>query len=123
MKGCDLTEYCPWLPFVWMCEVWRMFCVCLTFVWCLSVCNAKERSSFSFTVWDGRAVTFDDLEEHTGISEETHRRFFHIYVEFGSTSFFQKYVQLPSDNDIESSSKEYFVAGLPGKFVLNMVLY
>lgn len=71
----------------------------------------------------GRAVTFDDLEEHTGISEETHRRFFHIYVEFGSTSFFQKYVQLPSDNDIESSSKEYFVAGLPGKFVLNMVLY
>ena len=49
----------------------------------------------------GRAVTFDDLEEHTGISEETHRRFFHI-VEFGSTSSFQKYVQLPSDNDIES---------------------
>jgi len=54
MKGCDLTVYCPWLPFVWMCEVWRMFCVCLTCVWCLSVCNAKERSSFSFTVWDGK---------------------------------------------------------------------
>ena len=54
VKGYDLTVYCPWLPFVWMCEVWRMFCVCLTFVWCLSVCNANERSSFSFTVWDGR---------------------------------------------------------------------
>jgi len=54
MKGCDLTVYCPWLPFVWMCEVWRMFCVCLTFVWCLYVCNAKERSSFSFTVWDDK---------------------------------------------------------------------
>ena len=25
---------------------------CLTFVWCLSVCNAKERRSFSFRVWD-----------------------------------------------------------------------
>jgi len=69
-----------------------------------------------------RAVTFDDLEEHTGISEETHRRFFHIYVEFGSTSLFQKYVQSPSDNDIESSSREYFVAGLPGKFVLNGII-
>ena len=66
----------------------------------------------------GRAVTFDELEEHTGESEETHRRFFHVYIEFGSTIFFEKYVRIPSDDDIESSSREYVVAGRPGKFVL-----
>ncbi len=45
MKGCDLIVHCPCLSFVWMmCE----------FVSRLSVCNAKERSSSSFTVWDGK---------------------------------------------------------------------
>ncbi len=66
----------------------------------------------------GRAVTFDELEEQTGVSGETHRRFFHVYIEFGRTIFFEKYVQVPSDDDIESSSREYLVAGLAGKFVL-----
>jgi hypothetical protein len=28
----------------------------------------------------GRGWTFDDLEESTGISEESHRRFFHLSV-------------------------------------------
>jgi len=62
----------------------------------------------------GRGVTFDDLEEHTRFSKETHRRFFYIdmYVEFGSTFLFEKYVKLPSDDDIESyplRSSQFFL--------------
>ena len=71
----------------------------------------------------GRAITFDELEEHTGVSEETHRKFFHVYIEFGSTIFYDKYVRIPSDDDIESSSREYLVAGLPGKFVICQRIY
>jgi hypothetical protein len=31
----------------------------------------------------GRGWTFDDLEENTGIGEETFRRFFHKFIDFG----------------------------------------
>lgn len=29
----------------------------------------------------GRGWSFDDLEEATGISQEVHRRFFHLFIE------------------------------------------
>jgi hypothetical protein len=35
----------------------------------------------------GRGWTFDDLEESTAIHEETHRVFFHLFVEWGSPSY------------------------------------
>ena len=38
----------------------------------------------------GRGFTFDDCEECTNISEETHRRFFHSFIMFGSTVLYRK---------------------------------
>ena len=32
----------------------------------------------------GRACTFDDLEELSNIGAETHRRFFHVFVQHGA---------------------------------------
>lgn len=36
----------------------------------------------------GRGLAFDDLEEHTATSEETHRQFFHCFVRHGETVLF-----------------------------------
>jgi NTP pyrophosphatase (non-canonical NTP hydrolase) len=44
----------------------------------------------------GRGLTFDDLEEYTAIHEETHRQFFHVFIEFGSTVLFEEFVKMPS---------------------------
>jgi hypothetical protein len=35
--------------------------------------------------------TFDDIEENTGISQETHRQFFHAFIEVRSTILYKKY--------------------------------
>jgi Plant transposon protein len=43
----------------------------------------------------GRGSTFDDLEESTSISEETHRRFFHCFIYWGSTVLYNTYVKFP----------------------------
>jgi hypothetical protein len=40
----------------------------------------------------GRGWTFDDLDEITGVDEETHRQFFHCFIQFGSTWLFDQYV-------------------------------
>jgi hypothetical protein len=42
----------------------------------------------------GRGWTFDDLEENTGIGEETFRRFFHKFIDFGSTVSHNEFVNL-----------------------------
>ena len=63
----------------------------------------------------GRGWTFDDLEEATGVSQETHRVFFHEFVAAGRAHLYPKYVKAPSTAtefaDIMSEFKE---AGMPG---------
>jgi hypothetical protein len=44
----------------------------------------------------GRGWTFDCIEEATAISEETHRQFFHRFIEYGSTILFDRYVVTPT---------------------------
>jgi DDE superfamily endonuclease len=61
----------------------------------------------------GRGWTFDDLQEATGIDAETHRKFFHTFVKFGSTILFDRYVRMPTNKE-EAVSPEYHQAGLPG---------
>ena len=62
----------------------------------------------------GCGWTLDDLEEQTMISQETHRRFIHLYLSWGSTVFYQKQVNLPTSEGIVESSYEYSIAGFPG---------
>ena len=56
----------------------------------------------------GRGWCFDDLEEQTCISEETHRRFMHVYLFWGSTTLYEKYVITPKDGEeAKSWAEEY----------------
>ena len=48
--------------------------------------------------YTGRGWTFNDLEEATAISEETHRQFYHAFIQVGSTILFKKYVIEPINN-------------------------
>ena len=63
----------------------------------------------------GHGFTFDDCGENTAISEETHRRFFHVFIEFGSTVLFDKHVIAPANAESASTHQREFVeAGMPG---------
>ncbi len=62
----------------------------------------------------GRGWSFDDLEEVTGISEETHRKFLHLFLIWGSSYFFDKYVIAYDGDELQQNSKEYEMAGFAG---------
>jgi Plant transposon protein len=55
------------------------------------------------------------LEESTGISEESHRRFFHLFVKACKENLYPKYVVEPSTaEEIADSMKEFSDAGFNG---------
>jgi hypothetical protein len=60
----------------------------------------------------GVTPTPGDLLEATGIDAETHRQFFHKFIEFGSTLLYNKHVIIPSSE--EARSPEHEQGGLPG---------
>ena len=63
----------------------------------------------------GRGLTFDDIEEGTFVGQETHRQFFHTFVEYGSTKLYKKYVIDYKNNEtISSDRNDYALAGFPG---------
>ena len=60
----------------------------------------------------GRGWTFDDLEECTGISEETHRIFFHKFVRECRIRLGAKFIVAPeTDEDIADCMAEFTEAG------------
>ena len=63
----------------------------------------------------GRGWTFDDIEESTAISEETHRQFFHIFIDYCSNNLFNKHVIMPSTADeARTHIHDFAIGGLPG---------
>jgi len=63
----------------------------------------------------GRGLTFDDLEEYTAINEETHRQFFHRFVEHGQTVLFPLHVRPPRNAaEYETHRAEFTRGGLWG---------
>jgi hypothetical protein len=63
----------------------------------------------------GRGLTFDDLEEYTAIGEETHRQFFHIFIEYGEKTLYPEYVVMPrTAAEFQQHQFEYDVGGLTG---------
>ena len=61
-------------------------------------------------------MTFDDLEECTGISEDVHRCFFHVFINFGLTKLYKEYVIAPNESNQEylTHQHEYNLAGCHG---------
>lgn len=65
----------------------------------------------------GRGWTFDDLEESTGISEESHRLFFHKFVALCRKHLAPRYIQLPkTEDEIRDCMSEFTEAGSTSKF-------
>jgi hypothetical protein len=63
----------------------------------------------------GRGWTFDDVEEATLIDEETHRQFFHCFIDYCSTTLYKRYVISPSSpEDAASHMHEMEQAGCHG---------
>ncbi|CAB9517408.1 Plant transposon protein [Seminavis robusta] len=63
----------------------------------------------------GRGLTFDDLEEYTAINEETHRQFFHAFIDYGSKVLFPLYVTMPTTaQEYLSHQREFNIGCLPG---------
>lgn len=63
----------------------------------------------------GRGLTFDDLEEYTAISEETHRQFFHRFIEYGEKVLYPEYVIMPQTAaEYETHQREFTTGGLWG---------
>ena len=63
----------------------------------------------------GGGWTFDDIEESTGIDEETHRQFFHCFIKVESSHLFKKYILEPVTlNDAHNHMREMQIAGFPG---------
>ena len=63
----------------------------------------------------GRGWTFDDLQENTGIGIETIWTFFLRFIEFGSTTLYNKYVVSPTTtSELRDCETEFKMAGFPG---------
>jgi hypothetical protein len=63
----------------------------------------------------GRGWTFDDCEESTAIDSDVHRSFFHVFIKFGSTVLYKKWVPTPVNlPEALLNMKEYTEAGFPG---------
>ena len=63
----------------------------------------------------GRGWTFDDIEEATAIGKETHRIFFHRFIDYGSKVLFDRYVIFPTTAaEARTHMHEYNIAGFPG---------
>jgi len=63
----------------------------------------------------GRGWTFDDCEESTAIDSDVHRSFFRVFIKFGSTVLYKKWVLTPVNlPEALSNMKDYSEAGFPG---------
>ena len=63
----------------------------------------------------GRGWTFDDIEEATCISLETHRQFFHIFIAFGRNFLYPLYVVAPMNREeAQEHLNEMAQAGMNG---------
>lgn len=63
----------------------------------------------------GRGWTFDDCAENTAISSEVIRNFFHVFIQYGATELYQRYVNAPACSaEASSHMHEYEAAGFPG---------
>jgi len=82
--------------------------------------NKQENYPISLLVltalrYMGRGWTLDDLQENTAVSRETIRIFFLKFIEFGSTSLYNKFVNAPNNLEaLRDCEHEYSMAGFAG---------
>lgn len=63
----------------------------------------------------GRGVHFDDLEEATNLSRETHRKYFLRFIRVYKQVVFPAVVHPPAGDDLAEELRQSELAGVPGK--------
>jgi hypothetical protein len=68
--------------------------------WCGRDCTGSPSTSIELLILGvlrilSRDLKFDDVSEYTGISIETHRQFFHVFMVYGSTTLYNRYIKIP----------------------------
>jgi len=109
------------LPYNNYLELVDMCCVDYRFdTWCGVKKNNKKSSPIELLVlgslqYLGRGFTFDDIEECSAISTEVHRRFFHVFTDFGRHVLYPKFVKFPrTQGDALTHMAEFIASGFPG---------
>ena len=88
--------------------------------WCNTDCVGDKSVPLEllllfFFRYVGRGFTFDDLEECTAISAETHRQFMLEFIQYGSSFLWDQYViKTESSEDAAYNSCLFESAGFPG---------
>ena len=60
-------------------------------------------------------TNFNNLEEYTAISEETHHQFFHKFIEYGSSVLFNEFVKMPTTaGEYKKPQQQYDIGDLTG---------
>jgi hypothetical protein len=102
-------------------ELVEMVCEDELFVrWCGYKKNNKKISPVELLVlgllrYLGRGWTFKDCEESTAIDKEVHCMFFGVFILFGSTVLYKKWIFTPVNlPEAKSNMHEYSKAGFPG---------
>ena len=63
----------------------------------------------------GCGWTFDDCEESTAIDKDVHCCFFHVFIPFGYSVLYPKWVITPVHlSEAQSNMREFDLAGFPG---------
>ena len=67
----------------------------------------------------GRFWTIDDLEESIRVNKETIHTFIHLFLEFGSTVLYEKFVNFPTtSSEIKYCEFEYLLSDFLGCIIL-----
>ncbi len=88
--------------------------------WCGYRKNNKKVSPVELLVlgslcYLGRGWTFDDCEESNAIDKEIHCCFFNVFIQFGSTVLYKKWVLTPANlPEAKLNMYKYTQAGFPG---------
>jgi hypothetical protein len=59
-------------------------------------------------------MCFDGISEHTGISKDAHRLFFHAFCRTFANDLFEEYCTAPTGEKLDKTLREYERVGLPG---------
>ena len=86
--------------------------------WCWYKSNYKKVSPVELLLlaslrYLGCGWTFDDCEESTAIDNDVHMTFFHVFLEFGSTVLYKKWVLTPVNLPEALSSRSTAWLGSP----------
>ena len=87
-------------------------------MWVQNQCNKNlpcQAASSWFRAYLGCGWTFGNIEEQTAVLISVHHKFYHAFIDFGSTTLYSMHVSTPVNlAEALSNTAEYTEVGFPG---------